>query len=48
MSAKLDLAKMYIEISDEENAEVILQEVLLNGDNTQQVKAKRLLDTLKT
>jgi pilus assembly protein FimV len=48
MSAKLDLAKMYIEISDEENAEVILQEVLLSGDNTQQVKAKRLLDTLKT
>jgi pilus assembly protein FimV len=48
MSAKLDLAKMYIEMSDEENAEVILHEVLLNGDNVQQVEAQSLLDTLKT
>jgi pilus assembly protein FimV len=48
MSAKLDLAKMYIEMSDEENAEVILHEVRLNGDNAQQVKAQLLLDTLKT
>jgi pilus assembly protein FimV len=48
MSAKLDLAKMYIEMSDEENAEVILHEILLKGDNVQQVEAQSLLDTLKT
>ncbi|ALO35570.1 hypothetical protein CMT41_13245 [Colwellia sp. MT41] len=46
MSSKLDLAKMYIEMSDEENAEVILQEVIKKGNKTQQVAAQTLLDTL--
>ena len=46
MSSKLDLAKMYIEMSDEENAQVILQEVMVKGDASQQVEAKALLDSL--
>ena len=46
MSSKLDLAKMYIEMSDEENAQVILQEVISKGDTTQQVEAQALLDSL--
>ena len=46
MSSKLDLAKMYIEMSDEENAQVILQEVMVKGDESQQVEAQALLDSL--
>ena len=46
MSSKLDLAKMYIEMSDEENAQVILQEVMVKGDASQQVEAQALLDSL--
>jgi pilus assembly protein FimV len=46
MSSKLDLAKMYIEMNDEENAQVILQEVISKGDATQQVEAQALLDSL--
>jgi pilus assembly protein FimV len=46
MSSKLDLAEMYIEMNDEENAQVILQEVISKGDKTQQVKAQALLDSL--
>ena len=46
MSSKLDLAKMYIEMSDEENAQVILQEVIFKGDTAQQVEAQALLDSL--
>ena len=46
MSSKLDLAKMYIEMNDEENAHVILQEVISKGDATQQVEAQALLDSL--
>jgi pilus assembly protein FimV len=46
MSSKLDLAKMYIEMNDEENAQVILQEVISKGDAIQQVEAQALLDSL--
>jgi pilus assembly protein FimV len=46
VSSKLDLAKMYIQMSDEENAQVILQEVIEKGDGVQQAEAKSLLDTL--
>jgi pilus assembly protein FimV len=46
MAAKLDLAKVYIEIGDQDNAQVILQEVIKQGDNQQQVVAQELLDNL--
>ena len=46
MSSKLDLAKMYIEMNDEENAQVILQEVISKGDTTQRAEAQALLDSL--
>ncbi len=46
MAAKLDLAKVYIEIGDQDNAQVILQEVIKQGDTQQQVVAQELLDNL--
>ena len=46
MAAKLDLAKIYIEIDDFDNAQVILQEVVKLGDTQQQIAAKKLLDNL--
>ena len=46
MAAKLDLAKVYIEIGDNENAEVILQDVVSQGDAQQQFDAQQLLDNL--
>lgn len=46
-SAKLDLAKVYIEIGDLDNAEVILMDVVNMGDADQQIEAKQLLDNLK-
>ena len=46
MAAKLDLAKVYIEIGDQDNAQVILQEVIKQGDSQQQVVAQELLDNL--
>ena len=46
MAAKLDLAKVYIEIGDHDNAQVILQEVIKHGDNQQQVEAQEFLDNL--
>ena len=46
MAAKLDLAKVYIEIGDQDNAQVILEEVIKRGDAQQQVTAQDLLDNL--
>jgi pilus assembly protein FimV len=46
-AAKLDLAKVYIEIGDMDNAEVILMDVATIGDSDQQIEAKQLLDNLK-
>ncbi|MCO4800047.1 MAG: hypothetical protein KC484_12565, partial [Colwelliaceae bacterium] len=46
-AAKLDLAKVYIEIGDSENAEVILQDVVKIGDAEQQFEAQQLLDGIK-
>ena len=46
MEAKLDLAKVYIEIDDKENAEVILLDVVVKGDPQQQLDAQQLLDNL--
>ena len=46
MSSQLDLAKMYIEMNDEENAQVILQEVVSKGDDIQKIEAKEWLDSM--
>ena len=46
MSSKLDLAKMYIEMGDEESAQVVLQDVISKGDAEQQLEAKKTLDSL--
>jgi pilus assembly protein FimV len=46
MEAKLDLAKVYIEIDDKENAEIILMDVVAKGDIQQQLDAQQLLDNL--
>lgn len=46
MAAKLDLAKVYIEIGDQDNAHAILQEVVKQGDTQQQVAAQEMLDDL--
>jgi pilus assembly protein FimV len=46
MAAKLDLAKVYIEIGDNENAEVILLDVVNQGDAQQQFDAQQLLDNI--
>ena len=47
IAAKLDLAKVYIEIGDQDNAEVILLDVVKQGDAQQQFDAQQLLDNLK-
>ncbi len=47
LAAKLDLAKVYIEIGDLENAEVILCDVVSQGDAQQQFEAQQLLDHIK-
>ena len=46
MAAKLDLAKVYVEIGDQDNAEVILQEIIKQGNNQQKLEAQELLDNL--
>ncbi|MEW6990702.1 FimV/HubP family polar landmark protein, partial [Colwelliaceae bacterium 6441] len=47
VAAKLDLAKVYIEIGDSENAEVILEDVVKMGDAEQQFEAQQLLDGIR-
>ena len=47
IAAKLDLAKVYLEIGDSENAEVILMDVVEKGDAQQQFEAQQLLENLK-
>ena len=47
IAAKFDLANVYLEIGDHENAEVILLDVVNKGDAEQQSKAQKLLDNLK-
>lgn len=46
MVAKLDLAKVYIDIGDQDNAQIILQEVTKQGNSQQQLEAQTLLDNL--
>ncbi|WP_448213356.1 FimV/HubP family polar landmark protein [Colwellia sp. MEBiC06753] len=46
VTAKLDLAKVYLEIGDKENAEIILLDILQIGDAEQQIEAQQLLDNM--
>ena len=46
VSTKLDLARAYIEMDDPDNAKSILQEVLDEGDSSQQNEAKNIMATL--
>lgn len=45
-STKLDLARAYLEMGDQEGAREILQEVVTEGGPEQQAEAKKLLGTL--
>ena len=46
VQTKFDLAKAYQEMGDKDGAREILQEVIKNGDATQQEEAKKLLESL--
>jgi pilus assembly protein FimV len=46
VATKLDLAKAYVEVSDNENAKTILDEVLVEGDEEQRKQAQILLDQI--
>ncbi len=46
IQTKFDLAKAYQEMGDKDGAREILQEVIKNGDATQQEEAKKLLESL--
>ena len=46
VSAKLDLARAYIEIDDEDNAKALLKEVQANGNDRQQAEARSLMKKL--
>lgn len=47
VNAKLDLAQVYIEIGDTDNAAVILKNIMKLGNSGQQQKAQQLLYSLK-
>ena len=46
IGTKLDLARAYMDMGDPDGARSILEEVISEGDDAQQVDAKRLLDKL--
>ena len=46
IATKLDLAKAYVEVSDNDNAKTILDEVLSEGDEEQRKQAQTLLDQI--
>ena len=46
IATKLDLAKAYVEVSDNDNAKTILDEVLAEGDEEQRKQAQTLLDQI--
>ena len=46
MSTKLDLARAYMDMGDEDGARQILEEVAADGDTDQQSEAKSLLERL--
>jgi len=47
MATKLDLAKAYVDMGDEEGARDALNEVISSGDEQQKVEAERLLNQLR-
>ncbi len=47
IQTKLDLARAYLDIGDHENAALILQEVLTEGNDQQSTTAQMLLDNIK-
>jgi pilus assembly protein FimV len=46
VTTKLDLARAYLEMGDKEGAREILQEVIAEGNSTQQASARGMLGTL--
>ena len=46
IATKLDLAKAYVEVSDNDNAKTILDEVLTEGNEEQRKQAQTLLDQI--
>ena len=46
MSTKLDLARAYLDMGDEDGAKQILEEVVLEGSPSQNEEAKILLERL--
>ena len=46
VASKLDLARAYVEMGDNETARELLSEVNVHGNADQKVEAKRLIDTL--
>ncbi len=46
IATKLDLAKAYVEVSDNDNAKTILDEVMTEGDEEQRKQAQILLDQI--
>ena len=46
VNAKLDLARAYIEIDDNDSAKALLKEVLLDGHDRQKEEAKGLINSL--
>ena len=48
IATKLDLAKAYVEVSDNDNAKTILDEVLAEGDEEQRKQAQILLDQIES
>ena len=47
IAANLDLAKVYLEIGELENAEIILTDIVQQGNTQQQNEAQQLLDNMK-
>jgi len=46
VATKLDLARAYVDMGDPDGAFEILEEVLVNGDQSQRQLAKKLLKSL--
>jgi FimV-like protein len=46
IAAKLNLARAYIDMGSEDEAQVVLEEVLENGSSSEQSEAKELLEKI--
>ena len=47
MDSKLDLARAYLDMGDEDGARPVLMEVIKDGDSAQQAEARELLSRLE-